>query len=107
MPIKIILILGLIALTLLCFGVLKSRLATRLFILAQLFIGFILVLFPELANRVAELVGVGRGTDLMLYLLILAVYAGALLALAKFRRLEHQITELTRIIALYEAEHKE
>ena len=68
-----------------------------------------IVLVPtrELANQVAALVGVGRGADLMLYLLLLAVYAGALLILAKFRRLEHQITELTRKIALYEAEKKE
>lgn len=107
MPIKIILILGLIALTLLCFTVLKSRLATRIFILAQLCVGVVLVIFPDITNWIADLVGVGRGTDLMLYLLILAVYAGALLALAKFRRLEHQITELTRKIALYEAERKE
>ena len=106
MPIKIILILGLIALTLLCLAVLKSRLATRLFVLAQLMIGVVMVLFPELANRVAALVGVGRGADLMLYLLVLAVYAGALLVLAKFRRLERQITELTRKIALYYAEKK-
>ena len=106
MPIKIILIFGLIALTLLCLAVLKSRLATRLFVLAQLMIGVVLVLFPELANRMAALVGVGRGADLMLYLLILAVYAGALLVLAKFRRLERQITELTRQIALYEADKK-
>jgi hypothetical protein len=105
-PIKIILILGLIALTLLCLAVLKSRLATRLFVLAQLMIGVVMVLFPELANRVAALVGVGRGADLMLYLLVLAVYAGALLVLAKFRRLERQITELTRKIALYDAEKK-
>ena len=107
MAIKVILILGLFALTLLCFAVLKSRLATRLFVLAQLCVGVLLVLFPELANAIANHIGVGRGADLMLYLLVLAVYAGALLVLAKFRRLEHQITELTRKIALYEAEKKE
>ena len=65
-----------------------------------------LKVITELANRVAALVGVGRGADLMLYLLVLAVYAGALLVLAKFRRLERQITELTRKIALYDAEKK-
>ncbi|MBQ4481436.1 MAG: DUF2304 domain-containing protein [Victivallales bacterium] len=107
MPIKIILILGLVALTLLCFTVLKSRLATRLFVLAQLCVGVVLVIFPDITNWIADLVDVGRGADLMLYLLILAVYAGALLILAKFRRLERQITELTRKIAIYEAEKKE
>ena len=107
MPIKIILILGLVALTLLCFTVLKSRLATRLFVLAQLCVGVVLVIFPDITNWIADLVDVGRGADLMLYLLILAVYAGALLILAKFRRLERQMTELTRKIAIYEAEKKE
>ena len=106
MAIKVILILGLLALTLLCLAVLKSRLATRLFVLAQLAVGMVLVVCPELANQVANRLGVGRGADLMLYLLILAVYAGAMVVQAKFRRMERQITELTRTIALYEAEQK-
>ncbi len=104
MPIKIILIIGLFLLAVLCLLIIRNRLATRLFFIAQLAVGAVLVLFPELANYAASLVGVGRGADLLLYLLVLAVYAGGLLVLAKFRRIERQMTDLVRQIALREAE---
>ncbi len=100
MAIKFILIAGLLILTLVCLVVLKSRLATRLFVAAQLLVGIVLVIFPEATNWIAAKVGVGRGTDLLFYLMVLVVYACALIALAKFRRLERQITELTRQVAL-------
>lgn len=100
MVIKFILIAGLLILTLVCLLVLKSRLATRLFVAMQLLVGVLLVLFPETTNWLAAKVGVGRGTDLLFYLMVLVVYACALVVLAKFRSLERQITELTRLIAL-------
>lgn len=104
MPIKIILIIGLALLAVLCVLIIRNRLATRLFFMGQLVVGAVLVLFPELANRAAALVGVGRGADLLLYLLVLAAYAGGLLTLAKFRRLERQLTILTRQLAIRDAE---
>lgn len=100
MAIRVILIAGLLLLTLVCLLALKSRLATRLFVVAQLLVGVALVIFPEATNWVAAKVGVGRGTDLLFYLAVLAGYAGAIIVLAKFRRLERQITELARQIAL-------
>ena len=72
-------------------------------IIAQFIAGAILVIDPGLAQRAADAVGVGRGTDLLLYLLILLVYAGGIVVLAKFRRLERQITQLTRELALAKA----
>lgn len=107
MLIKIILIAGLVILTLVCLLALKSRLGTRLFVAAQLLVGILLVLFPDFTNEVAKWVGVGRGTDLLFYLVVLALYAGAIIVLAKFRRLEHQITELSRQIALKNATETE
>ena len=104
MPIKIILIIGLALLAVLCVLIIRNRLATRLFFMGQLVVGAVLVLFPGLANRAAALVGVGRGADLLLYLLVLAAYAGGLLTLAKFRRLERQLTILTRQLAIRDAE---
>ena len=103
MAIKIILLLGLLALLVLCLLLVKSRLATRLFFIAQFLVGAVLVINPDLAQRAAEAVGVGRGTDLILYLLVLLVYAGGIVVLAKFRRLERQITDLTRELALAKA----
>jgi hypothetical protein len=66
-----------------------------------------LVLWPQLAQSAAEFLGVGRGTDLILYLLVVYVYIGSVLILGKFRQLERQATELSRQIALQTAQQPE
>ena len=53
LSIRIILICGLVALTLCALYVLRSRLATRLFLALQLLAGILLVIFPEAANWMA------------------------------------------------------
>jgi len=61
------------------------------------------VVEPALLSRLARFVGVGRGTDLLLYALavgfvwFLASYYG------RMRALNRQITDLTRALALAEA----
>ena len=98
--IQIILIAGFLMASLLCFAALKSRSITRLFFLGQFALGVILVIFPDLSQHAAEFLGVGRGTDLILYLLVLYVYVGSILILGKFRKLEQNLTELVRQITL-------
>lgn len=62
--------------------------------------GIIAVLWPDLTTQVANAVGVGRGTDLVLYLLV-TVFAYSTLATAqRIHRLQHDITVLTRELAL-------
>ncbi len=100
MPIRVILIAGLLLLTLVALVSLRSRLGARLFLVAQFCLGIFLVLFPETTNWLAAKVGVGRGTDLLFYLAILAGYGALLIVLARFRRMERQLTELTRQVAL-------
>ena len=102
--IKIILLAIIILLLALCFVIIRNRLATRLFFIAQLLLGAVLVIFPEAAQWAADKVGVGRGTDLLLYLLILICYAGGLVTLAKFRKLERQLTLLAREVAILRPE---
>jgi hypothetical protein len=63
------------------------------------------ILRPELTQKAANVVGVGRGTDLLLYLLtavFLYVVVGFYL---RFRDVERQLTVLARRIALDEAAH--
>ena len=99
-PIKVILIAGLAALTVFSIAVTRHRTTTRLILLAQLLLGVTLVLFPNLAQAAAERVGVGRGTDLLLYLLALVIYFGAILVAARFRRLQREVTAAVREAAL-------
>ncbi len=105
--IQIILIAGFLIASALCFAALKNRSLARLFFLCQFALGVVLVIFPDLSQKAAELLGVGRGTDLVLYLLVLYVYVGSILILGKFRQLERSFTELARQVALANPKHPE
>lgn len=58
------------------------------------------VLFPDSTSRVANFVGVGRGTDLLLYLLVLFFGTSVAITAQRIARLEREITILTRELAL-------
>ncbi|WP_158609511.1 DUF2304 domain-containing protein [Cellulomonas triticagri] len=60
------------------------------------------VLFPDAWNAIAEFVGVGRGTDLLLYGLIVAFLLYMVTTYRRFRDMEQQITLLARRIAVDE-----
>lgn len=102
-PIKIILII-LLLLVLRAFLVQKSlvlikRIVAFLMFLALLF----LVLFPDVSTRVANVIGVGRGVDLIFYFSNLFLL---LLIVALWRRsvvLMVTITKLSRAIAIQSA----
>lgn len=102
--IQVILIGGFLIASILCHVALKNRLIARLFFLGQFGLGVILTFCPELSQWAADFLGVGRGTDLILYLLVLYVYVGSILILGKFRQLERSLTDLTRQIALAKPE---
>lgn len=58
------------------------------------------VLRPADTTRVAHLLGVGRGTDLVLYLLVVGVTLLALNTYLRFLAVERRLTELARDMAL-------
>ncbi|WP_182111748.1 MULTISPECIES: DUF2304 domain-containing protein [unclassified Actinotalea] len=61
------------------------------------------VLFPDAWNAVAQIVGVGRGTDLLLYGTIIVFLLTLVTTYRRFRELEAQITLLSRRLAIDEA----
>jgi len=61
------------------------------------------VFAPELWTHAANFVGVGRGTDLLLYLLVLVFLAFVATTYRRFRHIEDQNTELARTIAILQA----
>ena len=71
-----------------------------------LFAGFAVVsiLFPAVWNRMAHFVGVGRGTDMVLYALVVAFLSFTVTTYLRFRELETRYTRLARRLALDEAE---
>jgi hypothetical protein len=66
--------------------------------------GGVAVVFPGITQRVAELVGVGRGADLVAYLAIVVVMFVLLHYYTKFVELQRHVTELTRELAILRAE---
>src|SRR4051812_16313975 len=64
------------------------------------------VIFPNITNRLAHAVGVGRGADLLLYLLTLAFIAYALSSYMRQQAEKDAVHRLARKIALLEANER-
>ncbi|MDP9220028.1 MAG: DUF2304 domain-containing protein [Actinomycetota bacterium] len=109
MLIKVLLVAALMA----CAAVLlrsphrARRQALRRLLLLLFAVGAALsVVYPESWNRAARFFGVGRGTDMLLYCLIVAFLGFVVTSYLRFRQMEDQITELTRRLAIDEAERR-
>ncbi len=99
--------LGLVVVLLQRRGTARTRAWKRLIMVALAAAAVVSILYPGLTTRVANFVGVGRGTDLLLYLLVavfLYVVVGFYL---KFRDVERQLTVLARRLAIDEATQRE
>ncbi|MGA2714050.1 MAG: DUF2304 domain-containing protein [Bryobacteraceae bacterium] len=81
----------------------KARPAYRLVELLLSCGAAVLVLFPDLTTLIAHLLGVGRGTDLLLYVSLIVGLHAVLLLYVRTRELERKITGQTRAIALRNA----
>jgi hypothetical protein len=66
--------------------------------------GVLAVVFPDILQRLADLVGVGRGTDLLLYVLGIVIIYLVGSTSARFREQEDRLVRLAREVALAEAE---
>ena len=62
------------------------------------------VIFPRTTNDLANLVGVGRGADLVFYTAIVVVMFILVHYYTKFVELHNQVTQLTREITILRAE---
>ena len=64
--------------------------------------GAFAVLFPYDVTRLANLLGVGRGTDLVLYVLVLAFLLVSIRLYQRVHELQDQLTAVARSLALHE-----
>ena len=78
----------------------SKRIALVLFAVANVYA----VMRPDHLTAVAHLLGVGRGTDLVLYALVVAFMAGMFSMYQRFRVVDRRYTELARTVAIREAE---
>jgi len=76
-----------------------KRIGFVLFILGAVYA----ILRPQDVNWIAHKLGVGRGADLVLYLLVVVVAFFAANTFLRFRNLERRFTDLARAVALNDA----
>ncbi|MFC8922686.1 DUF2304 domain-containing protein [Cellulosimicrobium sp. NPDC057127] len=75
----------------------------RLLLVAFVVAAVLAILFPEILSVVANAVGVGRGTDLLLYALVIAFVSYIATSHRRANQLARKITVLTRELSLAEA----
>ena len=81
----------------------RHQAARRLVTLAFVAFAVVSIATPSLMTRLANILGVGRGADLLLYAMAVAFLAQMLSAFRRNAALERQVTRLARRIALMEA----
>ncbi|MCS6711036.1 DUF2304 domain-containing protein [Brachybacterium sp. EF45031] len=82
----------------------KQLAVRRLLVIAFALFALLTVLFPAMLTRVAHIVGVGRGTDLLLYATVLVLLGFLALQEARTKDAEKRTTHLARRLAIDEAE---
>lgn len=82
----------------------RHQAVRRLLLGALVVLAVASILVPGVTTAAAAFVGVGRGTDLLLYGLVVAFCGFLVSSYRRTRDLEQRLTDLTRRLALDEAE---
>ncbi|MUK01792.1 DUF2304 family protein [Vibrio cholerae] len=82
----------------------KHMAVRRIMVLLFAVVAVLSIFFPGILTQLAGFVGVGRGTDLMLYAFIVSFLVYISTTHQRFRHMEGILTKLSRRIALDEAE---
>lgn len=103
MGIKFILTTCLLVLAIIYFRSIRTKLFDRLIVVGILVIGCVMVVYPMLTVEIANFLGVGRGTDLILYFAVLSFSYISVMLFIKIRDLEWRLTKLARNESLEQA----
>lgn len=100
--IQFIFITGVIILFIYYLMSMRSAVAELVFLIVLSGISIFFILFPNKTNTIANILGVGRGADLLFYVCILLFLFFVLKLFNRIRRLEKTLTELIRKDAIDE-----
>ncbi|WP_353112154.1 DUF2304 domain-containing protein [Microbacterium sp.] len=85
-----------------------SHLAIRRLLMLVFALGTILaIMFPQMLTWIARAIGVGRGTDLLLYVLVMVFLASVYTQHRRHVAHQRQLTLLARQVALLDAAQRE
>lgn len=101
--IQLILVVCLIAAIPVYFKQFRTLRRDRIVACALALIAVFFVLFPEATTAISKLIGVGRGTDLVLYVFIMLFIFASILMYSKITMLEERQVELVRMLAIRDA----
>lgn len=85
----------------------KRLLPWKLPFIVALFIGLLLVWRPDYATLAANYLGVGRGTDLLLYFLVITILVVIINVHNRFYEISSANTQLVRKLAILEWQLKQ
>lgn len=102
-PVQLLLLLGTAAGLFFYLAYFRSKLSDRLVGLTLLLAAWFSILFPDSTTLVANLLGVGRGVDLIFYLFGLFTSFALILLYTQTRTQSQQLTELIRHLAIRDA----
>ncbi len=102
-PIQLLLVVLVVAALLLSFRIFRNKLFYRLSFLTFLFAGLVLVINPGLTAYVATLLGVGRGVDVIFYMLFTGYVFVTIIIYRRLLRQDEVITMLVRDSAIRNA----
>ena len=81
----------------------RIRASKRIAFFAFVVVNIYAVLRPDDITWIAQRIGVGRGTDLVVYLLVVAFVFGMLNTYLRQREISNHLTDLARTVALRNA----
>jgi len=78
----------------------KTVLIQRLFYIIVTLTGFVFIIFPDLSSKIANILGIGRGADLIFYVFMLFSWFWFLAFSMKMRQSDRKITAIVRFLAV-------
>lgn len=104
--IKILLITGIAFIAVYFFIRLRNSLFDLILLLLMIATAIVFIVFPNITNELANMMGVGRGADLVFYTSILIFWFIILKLYGRIRKLEQIITKIVRKDALENVEEE-
>jgi len=108
--IKVLLLVAILVIGLLAFrGSQKPihKVIWRAYVVVVLVAAAVAVIYPDGLTRLANTVGVGRGADLLLYVMVVTFMLVAVVLFRRLATLERRYTQLARSVAVHEATKSE
>ncbi|MEY4549422.1 MAG: hypothetical protein RL685_5617 [Pseudomonadota bacterium] len=102
-PVQLLLIIGTASLLLVYLAYFRSKLSDRLVGLLLLLVAWFSILLPEYTTRAANLLGVGRGADLIFYFFGVFTLFALIILYTHMRTLSLQLTAVVRHQAIRDA----